>query len=137
MTIFSTRAFASILALSLAGCSPDYGVDGTWERCCASGDHFGSYVMQLRRDGDRITGLACRLSSGYRIFSDRPVAGTYPRMSFDFSLDNSGSLLMDLMIVQENLITGTDNNPGTNATYDFAPAPGGAYEACARAPAPQ
>ena len=123
----------TVLVLACASCGRDYSADGTWYRGGVSGDHFGSYVMQLRRDGDRITGVACRLSSGHRIFVDRPVSGKYPQMSFDHSLDNSGTFRIDLRIVDDDLITGIDNNPVAAFTYEFARAPGSNYEECASA----
>jgi hypothetical protein len=124
------KALVPTLAFALVSCGADYAVEGTWERCCASGDHFGSYVMQLRRDGDAISGVVCRLSSGHRVFVDRLVSGRYPRMSFDASADNSGASRLDLRSVEDNLITGTDNNPYTSATYDFVRVPSGTYERC-------
>jgi len=128
---------ALILAFTLAwtGCAADFPVDGTWRGGTAT-DHFASYVMQLRQDGDRISGVVCRVSSLHRVFFDRPVSGRYPWMSFDTALDGDPvRVRVDLRIVGENRITGTDNNPRANIppTNDLVRAPSVTYEECRNA----
>ena len=39
------------------------------------------------QEGVLITGLACRLSSGHRIFADGPVSGRYPSFTFAYGGD--------------------------------------------------
>jgi hypothetical protein len=38
--------------------------------------------MQLQQDGDRVSGVACGIDSGYLVFSGAPVSGTLPDIRF-------------------------------------------------------
>ena len=125
------RTFAIVLALCCVGCSSSYSVDGTWERGGVPGDRYGYRVLQLQRVGDDIVGLACHVSSGFLMYRDRPVTGTYPRTSFDASLDASDRVRLNLTIVGEGLIVGTD--PGS-ATWEFGRTASDRYDARAETP---
>ena len=124
------RAVLLALALALGACDSRFSVDGTWQ---AQVGHFDFYVLQLRSDGDTITGLACSVSDGYLIFRDRPVSGLYPSMSFDATAPGGVSFRVSLTVLTRGVIIGT---PGNGIQEEFSRTDSGDYTGCASAPPP-
>jgi hypothetical protein len=72
------------LLLMLSGCADPIPIDGVWMRGGVSGDHTGVIYLQLQLEGSHILGRACRVDGGHRVFTDLPVEGRYPWLSFEY-----------------------------------------------------
>jgi hypothetical protein len=117
-----------MLAASLPACHHRdvFPMDGTWARGGISGDHLGIYVMQVTVEGSRVTGVACRSSSGYLIFRDVPVTGRYPIVSF--ALPNGGRY--EGAITSPDVIEGAALGSSPTQYWTFVRWPASAYDDC-------
>jgi hypothetical protein len=83
------RAFIFLLALSTAGCNvfgPSSSVDGQWT---GSLGKFSFVCMNLQQDGDTITGTASAVSDGFLLYTNVPVRGEHPDVSFTVGAANT------------------------------------------------
>jgi hypothetical protein len=128
MTRIRGPAWISIAAACLIGAcghSQTYSMDGAWIRGGVSGDHFGIIVLLLREEDGRVTGTACRTSSGHLIFRDVPVTGRYPRLTFE-----SGAGRYAGGVISDEFINGFFQYPGGSQEWTFRRTSPSDYDAC-------
>jgi hypothetical protein len=77
-------ALSSLFLFLLMSCHTEqqFPVDGLWYRGGISGDHFGSYYLQLQKRGDLIEGVGCYVEAGQLVYQNLPVSGPYPGVIF-------------------------------------------------------
>jgi hypothetical protein len=83
------RALIIMLPLAFAGCNPfapSRSVEGSWV-----GHQFKSSLvcLELRQDGDTITGTASAVTDGFLLYSRAPVNGEYPDVQFTVGAANT------------------------------------------------
>jgi hypothetical protein len=125
-------AGAGVLALAITAChhGVTFPMDGTWARGGISGDHFGQVVMQIADDGTRVTGVACYWDSGYVIYSDVPLTGRYPRVSYSVAVPGGGEGHFDGGIISPDEIHGTWYSGPSHGDWIFQRASASTYDAC-------
>jgi hypothetical protein len=128
------RVFIVVLLALFTACGErrKFSLEGTWVRGGISGDHFGAYVLRIREDASgAVTGTACRLSSGFFIFGDRPVRGQYPYVILD-----QGTSRYTGGIVSTDEIIGTQVGETFSQEWIFQRVDPSAFEGCLSAPRP-
>ena len=83
------RVLIVMLALAFAGCNPfapSRSVEGSW---VARQFKFSFICLELRQNGDTITGTASAVTDGFLLYSGVPVTGEHPNVQFTVAATNT------------------------------------------------